>query len=730
MSETISKQNVAILGGGIGSLWTAFELSRTPELRKQYDITLHQMGWRLGGKLASSSNAEKEDRNEEHGLHVWFGSYANAFSNYKEIYDELKKIRPDYRWSDYLDAFVPVSSTPVGNRAKGKDGWWHFNWPHGWPGQPGEDDFSVEPNQAIERLFEIFSGHVVDEFQKANLAEHPFEIGLDVHILKHFAEAVEGVADHVENLVVSQAMDLARRWIAHLEHTSVTRDLHALGIIHFLNLLKGVLLKILGFVAEDDPDDHPVASIIDLLIAGFCGVLNPKYGILNDFNFNRINHLDTREFLLENGANEGVVEGSSLIRAWYDIPFQYLDGDISRPSYAAGSGAIFALYLGATYRSSFAYVPKAGFGEAVIAPIYEVLKARGVKFEFFHKVSGLELSEDKSQVARIRLQRQVEIEGGGAYKAVRWRDDVKLYSWPAEPDWAQIVDGQKMKKEGVNWESNWNQYPPAGEVVLENGKDYDLIVMGLALGAFKQLNDQDESICRELIEANDDFRAMTENLGLVSTIGTQYWFDKSLQELDWVKQPSSGGGPEPLDVWADMSQIIETEGWKDRKPLALGYLCGPLATTLYAAPTSDASVPARALEAAREITRQWTLKHGAIDWPGAATDGAFDWSVLFDPFDGPDPTAEQRFAAQFVRANIDPTECIVGSHAGTIQYRRKANQSGFSNLFLTGAWTYSGINVTCVEGATIASKICSRAICGSPQTIWGEDFLNKQESGE
>lgn len=49
-------KRVAILGGGMGALATAFELSELNKTGKKYDITIYQQGWRLGGKGASSSN--------------------------------------------------------------------------------------------------------------------------------------------------------------------------------------------------------------------------------------------------------------------------------------------------------------------------------------------------------------------------------------------------------------------------------------------------------------------------------------------------------------------------------------------------------------------------------------------------------------------------------------------------------------------------------------------------
>ncbi len=47
------KTRVAVLGGGVAAMTAAFELSRTEELRQKYDVTVYQMGWRLGGKGAS-----------------------------------------------------------------------------------------------------------------------------------------------------------------------------------------------------------------------------------------------------------------------------------------------------------------------------------------------------------------------------------------------------------------------------------------------------------------------------------------------------------------------------------------------------------------------------------------------------------------------------------------------------------------------------------------------------
>ena len=69
-------RKVAILGGGISALTTAFELTSQPGWQQSLDITLYQMGWRLGGKCATARGEHK--RIEEHGIHGFLGSYYNA----------------------------------------------------------------------------------------------------------------------------------------------------------------------------------------------------------------------------------------------------------------------------------------------------------------------------------------------------------------------------------------------------------------------------------------------------------------------------------------------------------------------------------------------------------------------------------------------------------------------------------------------------------------------------
>src|SRR4051812_38301582 len=106
------KQKVVILGGGLGAMAAAFELSRTGWQETFESITVYQVGWRLGGKGASGRSPAPEFPVLEHGLHVWFGFYENAFRMMRECYAELN--RPD---GDPLasveDAFRPARTFVV-----------------------------------------------------------------------------------------------------------------------------------------------------------------------------------------------------------------------------------------------------------------------------------------------------------------------------------------------------------------------------------------------------------------------------------------------------------------------------------------------------------------------------------------------------------------------------------------------------------------------------------------
>ena len=101
------RKKIVVLGGGVGAMTAAFHLTNPPDWQEKYDVTVYQLGWRLGGKGASGRG--EYGRIEEHGLHMWYGFYENAFQMIQAVYREngRKRGQPLSRWEE---AFKPRSA--------------------------------------------------------------------------------------------------------------------------------------------------------------------------------------------------------------------------------------------------------------------------------------------------------------------------------------------------------------------------------------------------------------------------------------------------------------------------------------------------------------------------------------------------------------------------------------------------------------------------------------------
>ena len=125
-----------VFGGGCSGMATAFDLTR-PELEGQYQVTVYQQGFRLGGKGASGRGPA--DRIEEHGLHIFMGFYENAFRLIRECYKELGR-EPGTRFADWDDVFKPDRLTGVkDDHHDGTASHWLTWFPPG-AGTPGDPD--------------------------------------------------------------------------------------------------------------------------------------------------------------------------------------------------------------------------------------------------------------------------------------------------------------------------------------------------------------------------------------------------------------------------------------------------------------------------------------------------------------------------------------------------------------------------------------------------------------
>jgi uncharacterized protein with NAD-binding domain and iron-sulfur cluster len=356
------------------------------------------------------------------------------------------------------------------------------------------------------------------------------------------------------------------------------------------------------------------------------------------------------------------------------------------------------------YKGAVLWKMQAGMGDTVLTPLYDVLRARGVRFRFFHQVTKLCASADGETVDRIEIQPQARIKRGRYDPIVTVGG---LRCWPSEPRWAELEDGERLRRQKVNFEQGVGPLGLA-PLVLEAGEDFDEVVLGIPVGALPPL-------CEELAAAKQQFKDMLEHSDTVMTEGIQLWLSRTATELGWEFEPAIATSyVTRADTYSNMSQLLPREVWSASggpAPADVVYLCGVLK---HEGVDSQQDADARVLENARGFVR-----HDARAlWPaGCGPDGALQWDSLATD---PGVEGEARLGAQFMRANFQLTERYVLTRAGSVRYRLRADESGFSNLTLAGDWTRNGIDGGSVEAAITSGMQAARAISGHPRVIQGE----------
>jgi 15-cis-phytoene desaturase len=700
------KIKVAILGGGMSSIATAFHLTSTPELRAQYEVTVHQLGWRLGGKGASGRNAEHGNRIEEHGLHIWFGFYDNAFASMRQCYEELGR-RATQPLATLEEAFKPCNQLVLYDQWQERWSSWPFTLPENplRPGEASDVSFWDMAHGTLTWLWSYWKSLGARRegapFSAAAPATGRGGLGGWFHELAREVEAVFETAEHAgEVLMLELACQLA----------AVRRNNHG-GPAHHLSLLGRLLDEFRAWLwtshvepALHDDELRLFFTIFDTAASAIRGIIDDR---VVERGFDSINGEDMRAWLSRHGAQPITVQGP-LVRFMYDLALASVHGDVTQENLAAGVALWAALRLAFMYKGAFMFKMQAGMGDTVFAPFYEVLKRRGVHFKFFHSVTKLSLSDDRTSVDAIEVVPQVRLLVDDYDPLIPVK---QLPCWPSEPRWEQIAGGQKLRKRGINLETTPNplKHPP---LRLRRGEDFDVVVLGIPVAALPP-------ICAEILRdaRNPAFKAMIEHSATAMTQAFQLWIQKPAKDLGWPydRDAVMTAYVEPMDTYADMSHLIKRENWPARARVhSIAYFCGVL---LDQPGDTQASTTARV----RRNALQYLRENVTPVWPRAVqpSGGALDWNLLVD-LDG--HKGPKRFDPQFWRANFQPTERYVLSPAGSLQYRLRADESGYDNLFLTGDWIDNGgFNVGCVEAAVIAGMQAAQAITGVDHRIGSVD---------
>lgn len=689
---------VAVLGGGMGALAAAAALTdpRNPDARR-YALTIYQMGWRLGGKGASGRSLDPacHGRIEEHGLHNLFGFYDHTFRLMRGAYEELRA-RHGVDRGEFMDVVAPESAAVFVEEIDGEPRPWHIHNPTNarTPGDDGELTLAEAVRLALEFLRLNVAGHAhaapparpAPGSRAEEAALRAVAAGLTALLRfvprgmsdRPWWDQLAAIAGRVPPSVVAGALEVARR---------------------------GAWLALRRSLAEDGP--RRLWSMIHFASAVAIGLFRDRALVRG---LESLNHLDFRAWLAPHMMDDGgALARSVLLRVVYDSSFAYRGGDTRATAagapaadYEAGTLLAGLLRAAFTYKGAFGWKMRGGTGDVLIAPLYQLLRARGVEFRFFHRVDALVPADDGRSIAGIELTRQADTVDGGPYAPLVEFDGEPC--WPDRPRWELLADGAALASRGVDLEDPRVTPSGAASLTLTHGRDFDAVILGIPPGAHAQ-------VAARLIAQDPRWRAAAERVKTTRTQSLQVWLRAGAAAPghgSGAGQPITGfwyDDSSPLNVWADMSHLIPREGWKGGEvPGHLSYYVSPLPD----APEDD--------RAARDAVREHAAR--VLAGPGGARlrprgAPAFAWDDLLDRR-ADAPAGAARLDAQYLRANTHPSERYVLSVAGSSAYRLPPHDpAGYRNLFLAGDWTRNGMNCGAMESAVLGGLLAAQALAGS-----------------
>jgi uncharacterized protein with NAD-binding domain and iron-sulfur cluster len=669
---------VAILGGGMAGLSAAWRLSEPGWHERFESITVYQRGWRLGGKGASSRGVN--GRIEEHGLHVWLGSYENAFALLRECYGELDRATtdPSAPIRAWREAIVPADNPGLADQWDGEWLTWLGTHPHNeaLPGEAESTGRDMTVVEFIERALEL---------------------------VVSFTESLRDAAPGALSLTPSA--DPTPPPVSPTITTVQRGLLAALLALADPDLTQSKLTEILGRTVDavrDEMDlenrlDHKRGwQLISLVIAAVRGIVADNL-ITQPQGFKAINNEDFGTWIVRHGAHADVLE-SPLVRGLYDLVFGYEDADSERPSVAAGVMVFLIGFVLFGYKGAIFWKMTAGMGDIVMAPLYQALRKRGVEFEFFHRVDAIHLDGRRQTVEAITVGRQMLLaDGVNEYYPLTTVRGLPVF--PNAPLASQIqgCDGQ------ADLESHFGRHADAETRVLRRGKDFDHVVLAVSLGMIPV-------VAKELIDDRPEWRDMTTNVRTIATQAFQLWLRPSELALGWSKPGATISAYErPFETWASMPQTLWAEDWPDDdRPGTVAYFCGSLSAPW---PTDGDSTRYAQFyrQAVHAQVADYVNTRLGLYFPKAMHEDGFDWHLLTG---GNGQRGVAAVATQHVSVNIDPSDRYVQSVPGSDRYRLRPDESGYDNLVLAGDWTDCGMNAGCIEAAVMSGLQAANAILG------------------
>jgi uncharacterized protein with NAD-binding domain and iron-sulfur cluster len=697
------KTRVAVLGAGPAGLAAAFGLSDTAEQRARYDVTVYQMGWRAGGKC-STGRVAPTMRVEQNGTHYLFGCYDACFDTVRRSFDELA-IRGVTDFGTYEEAFLPRNLLVFTHRFRGK---WYM-WPIRFPANgviPGMRDgmlpFHEYVSMALQGLLEVLFGfEALDKFG----GKAPFEEGFEKpEWLHRLLLPIGAVADESVRVLY----DLLSTALADLQSRSATqaqRDTTLSAISALLKRLRDLFYRVFARRIDAEVTFNRIFMVLDFVCTNLIGIIDDQ--LTKPGRLGQIDAIEYREWLRGHGAREMTIH-APFLNTWYDAVAAYVEGDQERPNLSAAVTLNALLLAFLKYKGAFAYQMSSEIGDSFVAPIFQAVRERGVRFQFFHRVHEV-VPDDHGRIVRLEMEQQIAMRNGDPtsydpFVVVKGRK-----AWPDEPRWEQL--DLRPDQRPSDLESFYTQWK-GSRYTLSVGADFDVVILALPIGVV-------QAHCARILLQQPSWRDMVAALRAVETQSLRLWFRPDLAGLGWPHEPPIVSGyAKPFSTWEDDSHLATREDWPSgTAPGALASVFGALAAKWPPPGPYDASYPVRQRDAMIGNARKWLDTNAGDLWPGAQAPQnphGLDFDKLVDL---ENRKGDARLAFQSFRANSGPIEAYTMATAGTLRCRLRTDESGYENLFLAGDWIRNGVGIGSVEGAIVSGLQASRAISGHPAVI-------------
>jgi uncharacterized protein with NAD-binding domain and iron-sulfur cluster len=419
------RTQIAILGGGLGALTAAFELTEQDPEKARYDITVYALGWRLGGKGLVGRDKLANWRALEHGLHVWAGFYDNAFDLVQRLYARLGRPPDDWRGKfEGLNHFTAMEY--VDNLWKP---WLLATSPNAL--DPGIDQTGdLAPLALLRQLLSWVEQSFVDSI----LAAYQTPIAR-TEMQREIAAVLLTPRDDTFPTALSAIGALLDRQPPGPKTITANDRRRAFNLV---KVFRNQVASAVSVVSKDD-EARRLHILFDLAAGLVHGLLSDEV-LLGGFD--AIDHWEWSDWMKHNFCKPESLE-SAVVRGCYDYVFGYIQGI---RKVGAGVGTLALLRLLFTYKGSIFYALKEPMGDFLFAPLYTYLCKRDVKFKFFHRLDELKLSNDGSVIEKIALGRQVKLKYPDVgYKPLIDVPGKDYKSWPTHPDYDQIEHGDELK---------------------------------------------------------------------------------------------------------------------------------------------------------------------------------------------------------------------------------------------------------------------------------------------